>query len=236
MPYAYDRNVIVQFLTGSGDATITRGTNDLAAKVNTNRIVTVDVRPNTLLPPGALKNALTAELGGLTAQSRLYLRGHGDWKHRTLGGWTARHVTGLLVSCGLAQPRLISVTGCNCARTVDFGAEASSGGGGESYHQVKAARQGLLDGSVHSFAGLLHYRLGNNHGIRCDLYGRTYFVTVLGPLGATENLRDMYAELGEGRKITATDRADSEKHDRAFSKIRFYWNGAQQMREWVQYA
>jgi hypothetical protein len=222
---AYDTNVIVQFLNGNGDDIITRGTNSLKNKLHLadDHVVTINwcgYRPFGM--PPVERQALATGLGYLTAQSRLYLRGHGDWEHRTLGGWTAREVAGALVQNGLAlSPQMISVTGCQCARALPPGNEGKEFVG---FQQQMAASQLLLEQSTHSFAGILHSRL-RPLGVTSPVFGRVFSITVIG---------DNDEHLMEGQKITALPNGNEKSHRRR-SKILFTWNGGTQVQEWVQY-
>src|SRR5262249_24368359 len=103
---------------------------------------------------------------------------------------------------------------------------------------IQGAQAVLLEKSVDTFAGRLHYRLGKNHGIYCELYGRTYFVNVLGGgKSGSDKLDDLYEEFGTGLKATSGMMIfGGETRKRAFSKIRFYWDkGGNQVRDWFTY-
>jgi Domain of unknown function (DUF4157) len=66
----------------------------------------------------ALRTLRAASESGLT---RLYLRGHGDPKTKTLGGWSAQAVWSFLSKCGIKGMKIdvISVTGCQLALRPD---------------------------------------------------------------------------------------------------------------------
>ena len=223
---AYDTNVIVQFLTGSADGIITTGTGSLQTKlgIGDDHVVTVNFCGNRPfgIPP-VKRQELSMALGFLITQSRLYLRGHGDWQNRTLGGWSAREVAGALRQNGLAiSPQMVSVTGCQCARAVAPGVEGRTYN--TDFFQKQAANQLLLEKSVHSFAGLLHDRLGRL-GILSPVYGRVFSVTIIG---------DNDEHLMVGQKITALPNGD-EKNHRRYSKILFTRKQGQAVQEWVDY-
>jgi hypothetical protein len=221
---AYDTSVIVQFLTGAVDDVITTGTNRMRVRLGIphDHVATVNfcaARPFGM--PLLTEQAVTTALGYLTGQSRLYLRGHGDWEHARLGGWSAREVAGALLKCGLAiSPQMISVTGCQCARAVAQGAEGKSF---SSYHERTQAEVVLLERSTFSFAGQLHSRLCAR-GITSPVHGRIYTLTVVGA--------DNEDDLESGQKITATP-SGQEKHHRRHSKIRFDWNGGYPTQTWA---
>jgi hypothetical protein len=202
-------------------------------------IFTGSVTPSPFHVPIELRAEIRKALEPLTNQSRLYLRGHGIWEAMTLGGWHAREVAGLLVMGKLKAVKLISVTGCNAARASAYGDEATPNPTPSMKDTVRDARAVLLGNSLNSFAGRLHFRLKQPHGIVCDLYGRTYYVNVLAEKALTNQLGFLYTKLGRGHKATAPgleiQSSGGERHKRAFSKIRFYWNGNQQMSEWVSY-
>jgi hypothetical protein len=213
----YDKSLIVEFLSGSGDDIITTGSANLRKKVGAPIVTIGPCMPKPFGLPLTKREELKKAFKTLTDQSRLYLRGHGDWKNRTLGGWTGKEVAAVLKMCGLTAPKLISVTGCNGARFTGYSKTESDYFAG-TFAEVRTARNALLDASTSSFAGQLHFELGQSCGIRSDLTGRTYYLSV----------------HDDGSKITA-DEMGSEKHHRPYSKIRFYWQGGQQMREWVVY-
>ena len=66
----------------------------------------------------ALRILRAASEFGLT---RLYLRGHGDPRAKTLGGWSAQAVWSFLLQCGIKRMKIdvISVTGCQLALRPD---------------------------------------------------------------------------------------------------------------------
>jgi hypothetical protein len=66
----------------------------------------------------ALRTLRAASKSGFT---RLYLRGHGDPKTKTLGGWSAQAVWSFLSECGIKGMKIdvISVTGCQLALRPD---------------------------------------------------------------------------------------------------------------------
>jgi hypothetical protein len=220
---AYDTSVIVQFLSGTGNEVITGGTDRMQTRLGIadDHVATVEsfgARPFGM--PPATRQAVSTALGYLTTQSRLYLRGHGDWEHSTLGGWTPKQVAGALQLCGLAiSPAMISVTGCRCARAVAPGDEGKSF---SSYGQRAAAEGALLQRSTFSFAGQLHAQLCGR-GITSPLYGRIYTVTVVG---------DNDEDLEAGQKITATPSGE-ERHHRHHSKIRFDCINGQSTQSWA---
>ncbi|MBX3215497.1 MAG: hypothetical protein KF850_25895 [Labilithrix sp.] len=228
----YDKNLIVQFLDGKGDGIITAGSSDLKSLIesetgkDTVPIVTV---PYVIPRPFGLgrdkRDELAAALGDLTTDSRLYLRGHGDWEQRTLGSWDAREVGGVLGGKLKVSPKLISVTGCRCARAVAPGAESNTMVSGA---QRVAANKLLLEESPKSFVGLLHSRL-QRYGITSPLVGRVFFVTVVG-----SDHRGNDGQWRVGQKITAI--SGDERNHRPYSKIRFDWVGEDQKAEWVRYS
>ena len=99
----------------------------------------------------------------------------------------------------------VSVLGCSLARDGGITAPPNAAG---------AAR---VSNSVNSFAGTLHKAL-KNRGNSSDVLARVYDVGV----------------LDTGAKVTFADDADdnSTTSKLPHSKVRFYWNGATQMREW----
>jgi hypothetical protein len=101
--------------------------------------------------------ALGNALGAATAETRIYLRGHGNWQLTTLGGWGPKAVALLLRVNGLANARVISITGCNAARAASLGEPERPANLDFPDMSALAARQ--LAATLDSFAGCFHKRL-----------------------------------------------------------------------------
>ncbi len=214
--HKYPSQLIVQFLSGSGDHTITRG----SQAINTHgkelgissSIVTILKSSNVFRTfSKASASDLEQAMQRLSALSRVYLRGHGDWGSQKIGDWGPHNVADLLADSGMPQVRVVSVTGCELGR--DRG----------------TANNARIGNSINSFASKFHRRLGEKHGIYTVVYARAFRVGV----GNSEE------EAGQpalwGKKFTFNQNDDWEDHtsghDRANSKVKFYWQGGQQCRD-----
>jgi hypothetical protein len=251
----FDRDVIVQFLVGdSFDSIITQGTTDLMLKLHPDPEEDVilsmgddmvmksdrDSKEDVISlkgPPGVehvgadQKAKLQAKLQPSDGAFRLYLRGHGIWENKTLGGWSPQQVAQLLLEANLTKVDLISVTGCNLARNVAIGDETKRVTPSDK-ESIVDAREGLLKESVNSFAGELHRLLKS---LNCKLYGRTYYVNVAGAKSIPNQLSLLYRKHGPGIKATSPTISGGELRQRPFSKILFYWEGGEQKWKWVEY-
>lgn len=143
----YVHNLIVQFGSPKSplDLKIRGGSGDLVTKLSrlapykltgkqaedlppfeNAKIVSVERKsPDDPFDPQAVEDVTNA-LRTLRAASefgpiRLYLRGHGEPKTKTLGGWSAQAVWSFLSECGIAGMKIdvISVTGCQLALRPD---------------------------------------------------------------------------------------------------------------------
>ncbi len=143
----YVHNLVIEFGSpeSSLDAMIKGGSGTLVSKLNS--LAPYEVRRQQIDEPEQFENAkrisversspgdpfdpraveeVTNGLRTLRAASkygltRLYLRGHGDPKTKTLGGWSAQAVWSFLSACGIQgmQISVISVTGCQLALRPD---------------------------------------------------------------------------------------------------------------------
>jgi len=148
----------------------------------------------------------------LNGLSRVYLQGHGDWQAQKIGSWGPDEVADLLAACGMPAVRVVSIDGCELGR--DLG----------------TANTARISNSVNSFASRFHKRLGDEHGIRTEVYARVRCVFTGQPTGALVNRPEVW-----GRKYTLDDNDQPvgvyvQGHHRSNSKIRLYWAGGQQQR------
>jgi hypothetical protein len=143
----YVRNLVVEFGSpeSSLDAMIQGGSGLLVSKLNdlapyeltrrqieelgqsenAKRVSVERISPRDPFDPRAVQevtNGLrTLQAASKYGPTRLYLRGHGDPKTKTLGGWSAQAVWSFLSACGIQgmQISVISVTGCQLALRPD---------------------------------------------------------------------------------------------------------------------
>ncbi len=213
-------DVIVQFLNGNGDATIISGSNHLQQRLGgVLHCPIIDVPFALEAAPGTVILALQAILVNLGANDRVYLRGHGNWTIRTLGGWSPARVARLLCANGLAIARVISITGCNCGRGSNLGEPESMNG--MAFQELKAVTQLHLQNSVNSFAGVFHLALNT----------APFLITAI-PVTA----RTSYVDVdNHGHKTVRVGPADTRKSGTGSAmrtKLRFRWNGAHQEAKW----
>jgi hypothetical protein len=175
----YDSQVIINLLTGTTDGAIASGTAALHKKfkqdAKTNgypaQIVTLKLSDKVALLNGG--ESATDELGqtvslaqaivGITSDTRLYIRGHGDWQTQTVAGWTRPEVAQLLAVRGLIAGTLINVTACNAGK--DSNASGTT----------------RVTSSMDSFAAQLHRSLKTPHNLECMVTARVFYVTVADP-------------------------------------------------------
>jgi hypothetical protein len=103
---------------------------------------------------------LLLKVRGLTAKSRLYIRGHGDWQNQRVGGLSGKFLADLLRD-DLPDDLLISITSCQAGR--DKGSAAT--------HRVMC--------SIDSFAAEFHKRLNEpKRQCKVRVYARVFTVKV----------------------------------------------------------
>lgn len=212
----YDRQLVVQFLTGVGDETILNSSEALSEafielkggeRVAAIGTVQLGVEPGT----GQYWAPLTERMAKMTAQSRIYLNGHGDWKSQTLGGFTPKQVAQILVSAGLTNVQTICITACGLGR------ERASG---------------LVFTSVSSFASKFHLRLNEKHNIKCEVHAYTTDMGVFGPNNAKKLMaKTANAELLFGRKYQ--DVFGEATWHAPYSKRILTWAGDKQQLSWA---
>ncbi|HLZ98774.1 MAG TPA: hypothetical protein VKP66_12625 [Steroidobacteraceae bacterium] len=214
----YDRQLIVGLLQDAADAVTVQQSTDLDAKHRDEPLPSevVFVPPNTAhgaSPDDAcptLRQALRGELQVpqcVSRQSRLYLVGRGDWRARTLSGWTAAQTAALLGQAGTPAVRVISVVADELGRDL------------ASTHATD------LREPADSFAAQLHAALREHHGIETVLLARVYRTLVV---GASEAPRARGTKLS----VTVDETVPDEAHHRPHSKLRFFWKDGTQRREW----
>lgn len=151
---------------------------------------------------------------------RLYIVGHGDWANQKIGNWDAATVAKLVAAEGAAF-QLVSLTGCRVGR--------------DKLSSENPRQPGVLGvyvaNSMDSFASKFHYSLGQDHGLKIDVYARVFGTQAdKGPtiLTMVDDVYDI-----EPDKLKAGPIIDKVVPAMADKKLRFFWNGATQQREWV---
>ena len=139
-------------------------------------------------------------------EGRIYLNGHGDWASQTLAGRKAEWVAEAL-KAHCPPVKLISVIGCGLGR--DLGSNKT-----------------LISSSMNSFGSILHRNL---KGFCAELFVRVLDVAVDFAPGAR-------GQKGTGTINRETLRIDDALHHRPASKLKFFWDGGQQKRDWVLYS
>jgi hypothetical protein len=126
MSTKYDRQLIVQFLgivsVQGENEVIQRGSSNLQ-KLFLAKKRAVSANADDLTPIFTVDHRfcdsidrIKAHLPRLTAKSRIYLRGHGDFKNQKLGGFLATQVFNMLFENVAFHVGRVSVTGCSLAR------------------------------------------------------------------------------------------------------------------------
>jgi hypothetical protein len=219
----YDRQVIVRVFTGiaADDQVIIDGAINLQKRAHGTHKPPGLQKANEVLttvivdyPAGADLEEKTTKLeqafGKLTKKSRLYILGHGDWRAQTVGGVTALYCAATLAAAKLPNVKIISLVSCNAGRDQSTASD------------VRIAE------SANSFASKFHREIKSFAGVTADLYARVYKVGVLSQ------------GQGTGQKITGRGSRQKDqvkyfpKH-KDNSKLRFFWDGDVQKREWVFY-
>jgi len=214
----YDRQVIAQFLCGDpGDKLIrdnAEAINDYAKRrgLKSHRFtVPISGQSQTLNDKRWTRGA--DECAKLTAESRVYMQGHGDWKQQKLGDWGPVESADLLVALGMKAAKVISILGC------------SLGSDRTAPDNVRVLN------SADSYASRFHKALKTRHGIETVVYARIWDVVPIGPLAKQVlGLEDEWL----GRKTQNVDNIDGNfVHRAGNTKIRFFWRGNSQGREWA---
>ena len=217
MPNKYSKQLIIQ---ARADHTITSGSKKISDKAANGGLEceTVDfpIQGEPGFPNKRYK--LTAALSKLDKNSRIYIRGHGNWKNQTVGGVDAQTWADTLIEAGMPSVKIVSV--CACRAALDLGSDFANvnSAGYVDADQARAAH------SADSFASKFHARLKTG-GVKVPIYARTYKVVTRSTL--VKHTSDT-KESGPG--------TGSRVHKRSFSKILFDWQGNDQIRKWVSYS
>ena len=244
----YDHQLIVGFLSGQGDAIIKRSAATLTDRARAQHLDSpiVEIVGSKASVAASVKTSLGECLRKLTAQSRLYLMGHGDHELYKLGGWKGEDVADLLKECGLPNVAIISITGCKSSL------------GPLTMNQQTGK---LVDDAFQNFAARFHFALGTGEKpLKSVVYARVFNVQVISHeqhfLKAAGQFARLYdtkekQDLVVGRKITRNFNDVTLKNKEApqpalnglpmysskqtHSKRRYYWQGEEQRWEWVAY-
>jgi hypothetical protein len=216
-------NLIIQFLDGNGDSIIVAGTNNLKGKASIAAdCPLVEVPIGLRGKPDSKFDQLEAALAKSDEGTRIYLRGHGNYKVKALGGWSPDTVASILKSNGLKKAKVISVTGCNAARG-DYANNEPERITNWEFQDRKALADKQLGVTLTSFAGLFHKALGEAPGPvkNIPITARMYSVNVeksgKKTLGVGEVGREVKSGTGSAR----------------WSKVLYTWKGNAQHAEWL---
>lgn len=221
-PPGYDRQLILALLGGSDDASISAQADALDRKRRElplpSEVVTVRRALQSATPPDASEfDELTRALAGerqislpLSRRSRLYLVGEGNAIERTLAGWPPAALAALLAHAGLREVASISIVGAGAGRDPDRDEAAQA------------------DAEAISFASLLHRVLRDDHGVVTSVNARVGAVRVL-----TQGMSRGATAIAAGSKLTGPQPgAEASEHHAPQSKLRIWWDGDRQRREW----
>ncbi len=150
---------------------------------------------------------------------RLYIVGHGDWSNQKIGCWDAATVAKLVGVEG-AQFPLASLTGCRTGR--DKISE-------ENPRQAMPLGVYVAN-SMDSFASQFHRSLGEDHKLKIDVYARVFGTQAdKSPTVLTmwDDILDIEPDEDKAEGLFGVgDMVDNKK-------LRFFWKGELQQREWV---
>jgi hypothetical protein len=227
----YNRQLVIAFLTGGGDELIVTNSKMISDKQRAQALESevVLVHQGSALAvdnEGAgfdsddievVAKAINGQLNvkqAITADSRIYLNGHGDWQGQKIGCWGPRTVARMLKHVGMPSVKNLNVIACDLARDAD------------------TANTARIAHSASSFASNLHRTLKETEGVAVTLHARPYRTGVVSEEIAADNPEQW------GRKLTADDQDmnKGEVHRRPSSKYKFSWQNDTQVREVVQYS
>jgi hypothetical protein len=210
-----DRQLIVQCLTGTGDSIIRTITNQLEKRAEGK-----GVKSHTLTFHQGDEEETTRNVElwmrkatKLTAQSRIYLNGHGDWRNQTIGGMFAGEAALFLGMARVPNGIVISITGCEMAR------------------DLSSPNYGAIGNSVDSFASNLHRRLKEEHGVETIVFARVA-KTMTGTKGTTEGVKITYD--ADPDSWPGHLRPPVTYHGER-TKVCFWWKDGKQARGWWNY-
>ncbi|BAY23226.1 hypothetical protein NIES2100_29900 [Calothrix sp. NIES-2100] len=219
----YDRQLIIVLLTdGAQDAPTLAQAKALNQKTRgetlDSEIVTIRpcAQPACTFAAAGVEELRLAVAGRLrvsrpiTASTRVYLVGTGNWQHRTLSGCTPEQVAAVLGEVKMMAVKVISIVADSLGRS------------------GSALVQPELAASIESFAALFHRRLKENWQIQTVVQARVMQVTVVLPPPGVKSDQAMPAL---GQKVTTVE--GETRHHRPNSKVKFLWEGEAQRAEWA---
>lgn len=225
-----DRQVIVAFRTGVGDAAVRSNSENLQEKFflaagndfvkgTTDRIIFDANAPSD--DNWQSFDRLRAAFSRLTQWSRVYLLAHGDWQAQQIGSYDAKLIAHLLWANGMPAVHHITVVACRAARsTHDDGTGGSAG----------TAIIGRVQNSNESFVSKMHELLYKSHKIKTVAYGYTYFTATIKKLNQNNVAQ---ANVGKKHSVVDGSNANTPNRQTPFSKKKYYWKGDKQMWDWV---
>jgi hypothetical protein len=221
---AYDRQLIVQFLTGDpSDQVIKCSAKALNKKAKNHglksHLVSVPCGTGQL---GGIKDYLIVrelkhELKKLTHLSRLYIQGHGSWQTQRVGNWSPEETANCLVNCGLPEVDLISILACEAGR--DLG----------------TANNARLDTSADSYASNFHAHLWTEHKLKIKVFARVFSVGLFNSNITYASPQDKASKFGTKYTFNEDGLIDGNDRKRAASKVLFDWVDGKQVRTIVAY-
>lgn len=214
----YDRQVIAQFLCGDPSDNLIRDNakaiNDKANSAGLPSVVcTIPIANQGKDINDARWWYCGEQMKKLTADSRLYLQGHGNWKSQKLGDWGPVESADLLVGLGMKACKMISILGC------ELGSDRT------------APDSVRVLNSADSFASRFHKALKDRHRIETEVYARIWPVVPVGP--AAQQVLALGDEWSGKKLQLVGGSGDTYTHHAGNTKIRFYWSGGVQQRQWA---
>ncbi len=223
---AYTAQVIIAFSAGNDANLISKSIDALKHKAERSCLPTFS---GVLEDPPAPKielNKLTAFFAvyGQKAKGdeqkskgvRIYLLGHAAWLAHKLGTWSSEEVADLLGGAKFTGKGVISIIGCEAARNLDndYPAEVTDW--------------------EESFASKLQYHLKGKYSVESPILARIRSVGVFSDIHKEIFSVAKEFEDTKGRKFILS-KDDIRINKAESTKLRFYWDGGKQMREWVGY-
>jgi len=215
---AYAAQVIIAFSLGSDSDLISKSIDALKEKAKPRKLPTfsgvLTEHPASEQDEKLLKGFFTA-FGKKADGVRIYLMGHADWLAHRIGVWSSEQVADLLNDAGFTGNGVISMIGCEAARTLD-----------NEYTSGEVAEW------EDSLATKLHYHLKKKHEIEAVVYARIKSVGVFSDLHKEKfDDPEVFAAL-KGRKFVLL-KDDVRANKQASTKLIFYWNDNKQMCGWA---
>lgn len=213
----WHRQLIIRLQCSGNDSNPKATVTGLEEKAATKKVESETLVLDSRNANGPTEEELTKLAAAITklGEGRLYVVGHGDWKNHNVGNWNVDKVATCLTQ-GEPKYALVSVTSCRAAR--------------DKIDKENPRREGVegvyLANSADSFASRLHVEL-RRKGVSIDLYARVWGVQPdKGPTGLS--MMNDVMDVGKSPQL-----ATSALSTFGGRKVRFYWEGSSQKREWV---